>query len=74
LEVTDMGAIAVRVFLVLALAALAGFFTTDATTGGILPVLLGALGMFAAGSAVAAVIDTTPKAGHPRPPVRQVRS
>jgi hypothetical protein len=68
-----MPTIAVRVFLVFALASLAGFFTAAASAGGTTPVLIGALGMFAAGGAFAAVIDATPKAGHPRPPVRQVR-
>ena len=64
----------VRLFIVFALVALAGFFAAGATAGGTVAVLIGAVGMFAAGGAVAAVIDATPKAGHPRPPTRrQVR-
>ena len=68
-----MNTTATRIFLVFALAALAGFFTAATTAGGTAPVLIGAAGMFAAGGAFAAVIDATPKADHPRPPVRQVR-
>lgn len=66
-----MGTATVRVFLVLALAALAGFFTAGAIVGGAPAALVGALGMFAAGAAAAAVLDAT--ASRPRPPVRQVR-
>jgi hypothetical protein len=68
-----MDTTAVRILLVLALVALAAFFTAGATAGGALPVLIGALGMFAAGGAFAAVTGTTPRAGHTRPPVREVR-
>ena len=68
-----MQSIAIRLILVFALAALAGFFTAGATAGGTTAVLIGALGMFAAGAACAAVIDATPKPGRPRRPVRQVR-
>jgi hypothetical protein len=51
----------VRLFVAFALIALAGFFAAGATAGGsAVPVLVGVLGMFAAGAALVAEVDAPP--------------
>jgi hypothetical protein len=57
-----MNTIPVRIVLVFALFSLAGFFAAGATTGTVVAVLIGALGLIGAAASLAIVIDaTTPR-------------
>lgn len=48
---------AVRLFVVFAIVSLAGFFFAGWTAGGTVPVLVGVVGMFAAGASFIAALD-----------------
>jgi hypothetical protein len=62
----------VRLFIAFALLALAGFFAAGATAGAPAAVLIGFLGVFAAGAALVAEIDT--ESGGARPADRRTPS
>ena len=63
---------AVRVFIAFALVSLVGFFVAGATAGDTLPVLIGSIGLFAAGASFITVIDAAPRA--PRSAPTETRS